>query len=153
MSGLNYSPSTKAKPGSHGGESVDLAWGVSYHGVKWRRGDFRPVKVYIGGQWIDKSGKVPVINPHDGSEVDGVPREDAGDVEAAIFNAVACASVMANTPGYEQYTILRKASELVAERQEEFAHATTLEEGKTLAEARTEVLRTIQTMTLSSEES
>ena len=42
---------------------------------------------------------------------------------------------------------------MLMERQDEFARAITLEEGKTLAEARTEVSRAIQTLTLSSEES
>ena len=111
------------------------------------------MKMYIGGQWVDKSRNVPVINPYDGSEIDTVPRGDAGDVDAAVTSAVAGASVMASTPAYERYTILRKAADMLTERQEEHARIITLEEGKTLAEARTEVSRAIQTMTLSAEES
>ena len=111
------------------------------------------MKMSIGGQWVDKSRNVPVINPYDGSEIDTVPRGDAGDVDAAVTSAVAGASVMASTPAYERYTILRKAADMLTERQEEHARIITLEEGKTLAEARTEVSRAIQTMTLSAEES
>ena len=111
------------------------------------------MKMYLGGKWVDKSVEVPVVNPYDGSEIDAVPRGDAGDVDAAIASAVAGASVMASLPAYERYTILRKAADMLMERQDEFARAITLEEGKTLAEARTEVSRAIQTLTLSSEES
>ena len=41
------------------------------------------MKMYVGGKWIDKAKTVPVINPFDGSQIDTVPRGDAGDVEAA----------------------------------------------------------------------
>ncbi len=111
------------------------------------------MKMYIGGRWADKSRKVPVINPYDGSEIDTVPRGDAGDVDAAVTSAVAGAAVMSNISAYERYTILRKAADMLAQRQEEFARTITQEEGKTLAEARAEVGRGIQTMTLSAEES
>ncbi len=111
------------------------------------------MKMYIGGQWVDKSRKVPVVNPYDGSEIDTVPRGDAGDVNAAVASAEAGAAAMASLTSHERYTILRKAADMLTERQDDFARTITLEEGKTITEARTEVQRAIQTMTLSSEES
>ena len=71
------------------------------------------MKMYLGGKWVDKSVEVPVVNPYDGSEIDAVPRGDAGDVDAAIASAVAGASVMASLPAYERYTILRKAADML----------------------------------------
>ena len=60
------------------------------------------MKMYVGGKWIDKAKTVPVINPFDGSQIDTVPRGDAGDVEAAIASAARGAVVMAQMPGYER---------------------------------------------------
>ncbi len=111
------------------------------------------MKMYIGGQWVDRDEKVPVINPYSGSQVDTVPRGSAADVDAAITSAVAGAAVMREVPAYQRYTILKKAADLLSERSEEFARTITMEEGKTLAEATGEVGRAVQTMTLSAEES
>ncbi len=111
------------------------------------------MKMYIGGQWVDRDEKVPVINPYSGSQVDTVPRGSAADVDAAVTSAVAGAAVMADVPAYQRYTILKRAADLLAERTQEFARTITMEEGKTLAEATAEVGRAVQTMTLSAEES
>ena len=111
------------------------------------------MKMYLGGRWVDKSKKVPVINPYDGSEIDTVPRGDASDVNDAVTSAKARATAMAGLTAHERYTILRKAADMLTERQDDFARTITLEEGKTITEARTEVQRAIQTMTFSSEES
>ena len=111
------------------------------------------MKMYIGGHWVDRDEKVPVINPYSGSQVDTVPRGSAADVDAAVTSAVAGAAVMADVPAYQRYTILKKAADLLAERTPEFARTITMEEGKTLAEATAEVGRAVQTMTLSAEES
>ncbi len=111
------------------------------------------MNMYIGGQWVDRDEKVPVINPYSGSQVDTVPRGSAADVDAAITSAVAGAAVMREVPAYQRYTILKKAADLLSERSEEFARTITMEEGKTLAEATGEVGRAVQTMTLSAEES
>ena len=110
------------------------------------------MKMYIGGQWVDKAKTVPVINPFDGSQIGTVPRGDGADVEAAITSAVRGAAVMANLTGYQRFAILRKAADLIEERREDLARTITMEEGKTIAEARTEVSRAVQTISLSGEE-
>ena len=110
------------------------------------------MKMYIAGQWVDKSAKVPVLNPYDHSEIDTVPRGDAGDVDAAISSAVVGADIMARMPSYERYLIIKKAADLIAERSEEHARILSMEEGKTIAEARGEIGRAVQTLTMSAEE-
>ena len=62
------------------------------------------------------------------------------------------AAVMAKLPAYERYAILRRTADLMAERVEELGRTITMEEGKVIAEGRGEVLRAVQTITLSSEE-
>ena len=110
------------------------------------------MKMYIGGRWIDKSQKIDVHNPYDGSVIDTVPKGDAKDIEAALQSAVRGAKVMAAMPGYERYLILKKAADLINERTEDFGRTITLEEGKVIAEGRFEASRAVQTMTLSAEE-
>ncbi|MEE2700892.1 MAG: aldehyde dehydrogenase family protein [Chloroflexota bacterium] len=111
------------------------------------------MKMYIAGQWVDKQRKVPVINPFDGSEIDTVPRGDTSDVDAAVTSAVSGAVAMAKLPAFDRYTILRRAADMLGQRQADLATTISMEEGKTLTEATGEVSRAIQTMTLSAEES
>ena len=59
---------------------------------------------------------------------------------------------MAATTGYERFTILRRAADLMAEKAEDLARTLSAEEGKILAEARLEVDRAVQTIELSGEE-
>ena len=77
----------------------------------------------VGGQ----VQKVPVINPYDGSEIDTVPRGDAGDVNDAVTSAKAGATAMAGLTAHERYTILRKVADMITERQDDFARTITLE--------------------------
>lgn len=110
------------------------------------------MKMYIAGQWVDKAAKMPVLNPYDSVEIDTVPRGDAGDVDSAIASAVVGADIMAKMPAYERYLIIKKTADLIAERAEDHARILSMEEGKTLTEARGEIGRAVQTLTMSAEE-
>ena len=110
------------------------------------------MKMYIGGEWVDRDQKSPVTNPYDNSVIDTVPRAGVEDVDAAIASAVRGAKAMANVPAYDRFLMLRRAADLLEERTEEFARTITLEEGKIIPEGRTEVGRAIQTISLSGEE-
>lgn len=110
------------------------------------------MQMYINGQWVDRAATMPVYNPFDGSVIDTVPRGSAADVDAAIASAARGAAVMAKLPAFERYSILRRAADLMAERVEDLGRTITMEEGKVIAEGRGEVLRAIQTITLSAEE-
>ena len=110
------------------------------------------MKMFVGGEWVDKAEKIEVFNPYDGSVVDTVPRADANDVEKALATAVRGAEVMAKVPAYERYRILHRAAELMAERSEDLARTITLEEGKILPEARFEASRATEIINLSAEE-
>jgi acyl-CoA reductase-like NAD-dependent aldehyde dehydrogenase len=111
------------------------------------------MKMYIHGKWVDKLATIPVLNPFDQSVIDTVPRGTVDDVNLAVTSAVRGAKIMAAMPAHQRYTILRRTADLIAQRAEDLALTITLEEGKVLAEARGEVQRAIQTITLSSEES
>jgi acyl-CoA reductase-like NAD-dependent aldehyde dehydrogenase len=110
------------------------------------------MKMYVGGEWIDKSQKIPVTNPYDGSTVDTVPQADADDVERALATAVRGAQSMRRLSGYQRSQILRKAADLLIKRTEDLARTITMEEGKILAESRIEVSRASEIMSLSADE-
>ena len=110
------------------------------------------MKMYVGGEWIDKDDKIEVINSYNGTVVDTVPGADVEDLETAVASAERGARVMADIPAYDRYLMLKKTAEIMEERREDFGRTITLEEGKVITEGRMEADRAIQTMTLSAEE-
>ncbi|MAE71091.1 MAG: aldehyde dehydrogenase [Gemmatimonadetes bacterium] len=110
------------------------------------------MKMLISGEWIAKKETIDVLNPLDGSLVDTVPRGSAEDVDAAIESAVRGFHINRDLPAHRRITILFKAAELMRERYEELARTIATEGSKTITEARKEVGRAINTMTISAEE-
>src|SRR5437660_4503724 len=110
------------------------------------------MKIFLGGNWVDKPNKIEVRNPFDNSIIDHVPKADGGDVEKALEFAVRGAKVMAKLTSYERWKILRKAADLLAAQNEELGQLISKEEGKIIAEGRGEANRAVETMTGSAEE-
>ena len=110
------------------------------------------MKMFLQGNWVDRSEKIEVRNPFDQSLVDTVPRAGADDVEAAIAGAVEGAARMRELPGYRRFQILRRAADLMVERHEQLARTISQEEGKLLREGRIEALRAAETVEISAEE-
>ncbi len=110
------------------------------------------MRIFLEGNWVDKSQKIEVRNPYDNSVVDTVPKADKNDVERALSFAERGAKVMAKLSGYERWKILRKAADLMAARNEELGRLISTEEGKIIAEGRLEASRAVETMMGSAEE-
>ena len=110
------------------------------------------MKMFVGGQWVDKAISIEVRNPYDNSVIDTVPKGDGGDVERALAFAERGAKVMGKLPAYERSKILRKAADLIAARVEEVGRLISTEEGKIAAEGRGEASRAVETMMGSAEE-
>jgi glyceraldehyde-3-phosphate dehydrogenase (NADP+) len=108
--------------------------------------------MFLQGEWVDRPARFDVTNPFDGSVIDTVPRATEADVDAALTGALAGAAIMRKVPAYERYQMLRKASELMLQRQEELGQTISAEGGKVIGEARFEVLRSAQNMEVVSEE-
>ena len=87
------------------------------------------MKMFVAGQWVDKSRVIEVKNPYDGALIDTVPRGDGADVERALVFAEQGAKVMAKLSAYERWKILRKTSDLIAARTEELGQVISQEEG------------------------
>lgn len=107
--------------------------------------------LYIGGRWQARPGTVPVVDKYSGARLHTVAEATRADVDAAV---AAAADAMAKTPlpALERYTILHRAAHRVADRAEDFARTIAQEAGKPLKDARVEVTRAVQTLTLAAEE-
>jgi glyceraldehyde-3-phosphate dehydrogenase (NADP+) len=110
------------------------------------------MKMLIAGKWVDKKEKIDVKNPYDGSVIDTVPDGDAKDVDRAIAAAEEGYRINRKLPVHERIRILLGAARIVEENSENFARTIATEGSKTIREARKEVMRAVQTMTISAEE-
>ena len=110
------------------------------------------MKMYVAGRWLEKTEKLEVLNPFDNTVIDTVPRASMDDVDHALSTAREGAIAMRKISGYDRFLILKKAAELLEQYSSDLARIITLEEGKIISEARFEVSRAVQTLTLSAEE-
>jgi succinate-semialdehyde dehydrogenase / glutarate-semialdehyde dehydrogenase len=98
------------------------------------------LQLFIRGEWRSMDGQ-PVINPADESVIGIVPHAGRAELDAALAAATEGFRVWRNTSAAKRADIILRAARLIRERVEDAAVAMTLEQGKTVAEARLEVLR------------
>ncbi len=100
-----------------------------------------PTKLYIDGQWRDASdgGLIDVFNPATGELIARVADATLEDGKAALDAAERAFAGWAAMKPRQRSEILRKAFELMMEKQEELARLVTLENGKALPDARGEI--------------
>ncbi len=100
-----------------------------------------PTQQFIGGKWVDGSqGTFDVLNPSTGEVLCAVAQAGADDVRAAVEAAAGAQAGWAATPPRERSEILRRTFELMIERKEHLAYLMSLEMGKSLTDARGEVV-------------
>jgi succinate-semialdehyde dehydrogenase/glutarate-semialdehyde dehydrogenase len=97
---------------------------------------------FLDGEWIDARSKetITVRNPADGSVLGTVPKMGAEEARAAIEAADAAWPAWRAKLAKERSAVLRRWFDLIIENQEDLAVLMTSEQGKPLAESRTEVL-------------
>ena len=110
------------------------------------------MKIFLAGEWVDRSNKIEVRNPFDNAIIDTVPKAGADDVEKALAFAERGAKVMARLSGYQRWKILRTAADIMAARNEELGQLISREEGKVITEGRGEASRAVETIMGSAEE-
>ncbi|MGB9668682.1 MAG: aldehyde dehydrogenase family protein [Thermosulfidibacteraceae bacterium] len=110
------------------------------------------MRMLLAGEWVERSKKIEVRNPYDNSVIDTVPLASKEDAILAIESAKKGQKEIAKLSAYERYEILMKAAKIMESRKEELAQTVAMEVGKTIREARTEISRALQTLTLSAEE-
>ncbi|MEG1452255.1 NAD-dependent succinate-semialdehyde dehydrogenase [Brevundimonas sp.] len=96
---------------------------------------------FIGGQWVDAdSGEtLSVTNPATGEVLGTVPNMGAAETRRAIEAAEQAMKPWAARTANDRAKILRRWFELMMENQDELARLLTLEQGKSLAEAKGEI--------------
>lgn len=97
---------------------------------------------YVAGQWLTSSEEplLAVHDPADGQLVTELPSAGAALTTAAVEAAAAAYPAWSALSAAERGVPLRRAHELLVERADELALVMTREQGKPLAEARSEVL-------------
>jgi succinate-semialdehyde dehydrogenase / glutarate-semialdehyde dehydrogenase len=97
---------------------------------------------YINGQWRSGEGRDvhPVVNPATGSVLAELPLATAADLDEALEATAKGFAHWRTVEVNARAAILRKVADFIRERAENIAVLLTTEQGKPLAEARTEVL-------------
>jgi acyl-CoA reductase-like NAD-dependent aldehyde dehydrogenase len=100
-------------------------------------------KNHIGGQWVDASDGAIIenIDPATGQLIGRFASATTDDTARAIAAARAAQPAWGDMPAPNRGLILDKAAQIINARADELAETLTREEGKTLAEAKGEVLR------------
>jgi succinate-semialdehyde dehydrogenase/glutarate-semialdehyde dehydrogenase len=113
--------------------------------------NYPEIRLCIAGEWRRRSGE-PIFNPFDDNVIGEVPHATAQDVEDAVSAAVEGQRAWKSTPPARRAQILQRASAILRERIEKIAEAITLEQGKPLSQARSEILRACDMLDWDAEE-
>jgi succinate-semialdehyde dehydrogenase / glutarate-semialdehyde dehydrogenase len=92
---------------------------------------------------VDHRRTHKVINPATEEVLGELPLADAADLDRALETAQRGFKIWRNSSAQERAAVLQGAARLMLERQEDIARIATMEQGKTLAETRIEVLMNV----------
>lgn len=98
--------------------------------------------LYIDGKWKPafQGGMIPVINPATGEQIGAVSAASQQDLDQALEAARQGFARWRDSGAMERSEVLRRVASALRTRVEEMAAILTLEQGKPLAESRTEIL-------------
>ena len=98
--------------------------------------------LYINGKWRSGEGRDvhQVVNPATGATLAQLPLATAADLDEALAASAKGFALWRDTDVNARAFVLHKAAALIRERAEQIAVLLTLEQGKPLSEARTEIL-------------
>lgn len=108
-------------------------------------------KLFINGGWTDTEEKLDVLDKYTQKPYAKVAKASEKEVNTAIE---AAAEAYKNNPmsPYERFEVLKRVGELIKEYKEDMAKNITLEAGKPIKQARTEIDRASHTFELAAEE-
>ena len=106
----------------------------------------------IDGQWVKSQDTRDVRSPFSGEVVSRFALAGEAQVDSALASATKAFDDTRRTPAYKRAEILLYLRECVAVRREEFARSIAQEAGKPITDARIEVDRAVNVLTLSAEE-
>jgi len=103
------------------------------------------VQNFIGGQFVPLSGEqVPVVSPLDGSHLSQVPRSSPAEVDKAVLAARAAFPDWSGRTLKQRAQVAYRYRELLLKHIDELAKLIHEENGKTVDEARAEVVRGVE---------
>ena len=119
-----------------------------------RSADTAPSKIpmLIAGEWRAASEAYDVVDPYRGTVVAHAPISSMRDLDDALDAAVNAKARAAAVPAYERAALLRRAGTLLVERADRIAEIMTRETGKPIRDAKAEIVRSQDTLSLSAEE-
>jgi len=99
-------------------------------------------QLFINGSWTDSLGgsTLPVINPATAEILGTVSRAGRPDLDLALDAAQKGFLAWRKVSAFDRSKIMRKAADLIRSRIDNIARILTTEQGKPLAEAKTEIL-------------
>ena len=103
---------------------------------------YSDLALFIDNKWLNGQGRKgeDVINPASGKALAHLPHASTADLDEALAAAQKGFKVWKETSAYDRSKIMRKAADLLRERNEHVARVQTQEQGKVFVESRAEVL-------------
>lgn len=111
-----------------------------------------PRPFLVHGAWKHSATAARVTDPFAGSVIAEVCQAGESDAEEAVASSVMAAPVMAKLASHARYNILQDMAALLYRRRDEFSQTIRAEAGKPIADAKREVHRAVQTLTVAAEE-
>ncbi len=99
------------------------------------------LQLYINGEWRTTGLDLPVVNPATEEEIGRFPVAQPADLDDALEAARTGFEIWSQTPPKERADLIREASALLRQRQDDIAHSITAEHGKPFRQAQLEVIR------------
>lgn len=110
------------------------------------------IPMLIDGEWRAAAETYEVRDPYRGTVLSHAPLSSLVDLDDALNAAIKAKVKAALTPAYERAALLRRAAKLVVERADSIAEIMARETGKAIKEAKAEIVRSQDTLSLSAEE-
>ncbi|MDJ0932986.1 NAD-dependent succinate-semialdehyde dehydrogenase [Breoghania sp.] len=100
------------------------------------------VQLFIDGEWCDAADgrTLEIINPATGQEIGRLAHAGKPDLDRALAAVERGFQVWSETPIFNRYKLMRKAADLLRARADDIAWMMTKEQGKLLAQAKSEIL-------------
>lgn len=99
------------------------------------------MQMVVNGSFVDSTSRerISIYDPATGKLIDTVPKAEREDVKAAVDAAYECFKKWSETSPIERSRVLLRISQIVRENSEDLARTLTMEQGKPLNEARSEI--------------
>lgn len=116
-----------------------------------RSQDQRQARNFIGGQWVAARETMTAINPATGETIASLPKSGSEEVNCAVAAAKAAAPAWAGTPLFRRAALCVAIAAAIDASRDRLARTLSLEQGKILKEATSEVSKAADGFRLAAE--